>query len=496
MAFLTPQLGWIRLTGILVIFGGLAVSRAGLSARNCVILLILPLVSWLVLCHGRSDIKSTTTSGHEIITEVRGRTFLHPFGIGGTVIGSTAPGWESVRVGFENNFAQNLELGAQLVVYHGNSKVVDLVGHSSKQPGYTAETLQCVFSSGKNMEAVVLAMLVDRGLVKYDDAVSKHWPEFGQHGKQDVTLADVMRHEAGLSYFSKPGDPKTPVLVTKAMLMDLDMLETTMADSGLNMPVGERCYHALTRGWIVSAVVRRVDPKQRTLGMFLREEVCEPLGITYFCGIPGPEQANYKLADLTFPPKLYTRCCEELPDKLGFGDKQRAVFMAAVAETGGAGSVPAAEWMVPPSPHFTNTPEGRAAEIPSAGMYTNARSMAKVNACMANGGKLGGVRIMSEKACTDSMAFVVTKQCKFLHSPVPFSQGGFSEYAAMPPSNVSRLCNGFFGWGGWGGSLSIFNPEKGIAVSYTMTGMGNDLGVGFKARFDNLMSPVASIISQ
>merc|ERR1712008_660206 len=175
--------------------------------------------------------------------------------------------------------------------------------------------------------------------------------------------------------------------------------------------------------------------------------------------------------------------------------------MAADKARGGAG-VPGgvhlpAEWMMPAaSPHFTNTPEGRAAEIPSAGMYTNARSLAKVNACMANRGKLGGVRIMSEKACADSMAFVVTKKCRFMHFHTPFSQGGFAEYAAMPPSSVSRFCNGFFGWGGWGGSLSIFNPEKAVAVSYTMTGMGTDPGVGFKARFDNLMSPVASIISQ
>jgi len=345
------------------------------------------------------------------------------------------------------------------------------------------------------MEAVALAMLVDRGLVKYDDAVSKHWPEFGQHGKQDVTLADVMRHEAGLSYFSKPGDPKTPVLVTRTMLKNLDALEKTMAESGLNMPVGERCYHALTRGWIVSAVVRRVDPKQRTLGMFLQEEVCEPLGITYFCGIPEQEQANYKLADLVLPPLFYTLCCE----------LHLVAAMAADKARGGAG-VPGgvhlpAEWMMPaPSPHFTNTPEGRAAEIPSAGMYTNARSMAKVNACMANRGKLGGVRIMSEKACADSMAFAVTKNDRGLNFHAPFSQGGFAEYAGVRGATISpifsRFCNGFFGWGGWGGSLSIFNPEKGVAVSYAMTGMGNDPCGGIKTRFNNLMLPVASIISQ
>jgi len=76
------------------------------------------------------------------------------------------------------------------------TKVIDLVGNSSKQPGYTAETLQCIFSSGKNMEVVVLAMVVDRDLVNYNDAVSKHWTGLKKHGKEAVTLVDVMRNKA------------------------------------------------------------------------------------------------------------------------------------------------------------------------------------------------------------------------------------------------------------------------------------------------------------
>jgi len=437
----------------------------------------------------------------EITTQVKGRTFLRPFGLGpfslgGTVTGSTAPGWESVRAAFEDNFAKNLELGAQLVVYHGSTKVVDLVGYSSKQPGYTAETLQCVFSCGKNMEAVALAMLVDRGLVGYNDAVAKYWPEFGRHGKQNVTLADVMRHEAGLSYFSKPGDPKTSVIVTKAMLRDLDSLENVIADSGLNMPVGDRCYHAVTRGWIVSAVLRRVDPKRRSLGMFLREEVCEPLGITYFCGIPEPEQASYKLADLVPQPPLYTRWCEDFPAKLGLGDQRLAAAVKELtADKASPFFVPAAEWSG--NPEFNNTPEGIAAEIPSAGMYTNAGSMAKVNACMANGGKLGSVRIMSEKACADSMAFAVAKEDKGFKWVVPFSQGGFGDLGAAEgvtaDPTVANLAKGFFGWNGWGGSMSWFNPEKRVAISYTMTGMSNRLSGG--PRVINLMRPLASIVS-
>ena len=129
---------------------------------------------------------------------------------GGVVDGFAAPGWEGVRNAFENNFGLNQELGAQLVIYKDGILQADLCGRneaakataygqvfecseretclikkctnaaSNVQQEYSPEHLQCVFSSGKNVEAIAMAMLVDRGLVAYDDPVCKHWPEYGQ----------------------------------------------------------------------------------------------------------------------------------------------------------------------------------------------------------------------------------------------------------------------------------------------------------------------------
>jgi len=300
-----------------------------------------------------------------------------------------------------------------------------------------------------------------------------------------------MRHESGLSYFSKPGDPKTSVVVTKAMVKDIDTLEDTIANSGLNCPPGERHYHAHTRGWIVSAVLRRVDPKKRTLGKFMQDEICGPLGITYFCGIPEPEQANYKIADMVHQPPNYTKYCEDWPAKLGLVAPQAPLPQESHL------FVPTAEWW-DFTANFNNTSEGRAAEIPSAGMFTNARSMAKVNACMANGGKLGNVRIMSEKACADSMAFWISNLDKSLNFSVPICQGGFGDYGRVEASsadpNRTSACNGFVGWEGMGGSMSYWNPEKHVAVSYVMNGMlSRDNGA---YRTTNLICALASIISQ
>ena len=100
-----------------------------------------------------------------------------------------------------------LELGAQLVIYRKGEVVVDLCGAAPEAAGYTPETLQCVYSSGKNMEAVAVAMLVDRGQLSYESPVAHYWPEYGQHGKDNITVADVMRHEGGVPYLADPDAP-------------------------------------------------------------------------------------------------------------------------------------------------------------------------------------------------------------------------------------------------------------------------------------------------
>ena len=117
--------------------------------------------------------------------------------------GSVEPGFESVKKLFENNFTRGSEESAQLCVYVGDRRVVDLWG-SVTDPAYSADTLTNVFSSTKSLTAIALACLHDRGLLDYSDKISQHWPEFGQNGKQDITVADLMRHEAGLAYMTEP----------------------------------------------------------------------------------------------------------------------------------------------------------------------------------------------------------------------------------------------------------------------------------------------------
>ena len=111
------------------------------------------------------------------------------------VDGMVAPGYESVKEMFEDNFKKGREKNSQLCVYVKEEKVVDLWGSSNADKQFNADTLMNVFSSTKSLTAILLARLADKGLLKYDSAISKYWPEFGQKGKEKTTVADLMRHE-------------------------------------------------------------------------------------------------------------------------------------------------------------------------------------------------------------------------------------------------------------------------------------------------------------
>ena len=123
-----------------------------------------------------------------------------------SIEGTVAVGYESVKEMFEENFRAQRDDNAQLCVYVGDDLVVDLWGFSSDK-NYDGDTLTNIFSSTKSLTAICMAMLYDQGLIKYTDKISKHWPEFVEHGKGEITIADLMRHEAGLAAFDQSLDP-------------------------------------------------------------------------------------------------------------------------------------------------------------------------------------------------------------------------------------------------------------------------------------------------
>ena len=121
--------------------------------------------------------------------------------------GTVAPGFESVRGLYERNMQRLEEKNTQLCVYHRGEKVVDLWATAIGDSGFSPDSLINVFSSGKSLEAIAMASLVGKGLLRYDAKITEYWPEFGESGKDELTVADLMRHEAGLAAFNTTLEP-------------------------------------------------------------------------------------------------------------------------------------------------------------------------------------------------------------------------------------------------------------------------------------------------
>ena len=387
-------------------------------------------------------------SKEEVTTNVSPIVNHGQFGSGGTVVGFSKH--DNVRAAFEENFARRLELGSQLVIYEKGEKIVDLYGFSPETEArrddkiveYDGDTLQCVFSSGKNMEAIAVAMLVDRGLINYDDLVTKHWPEFGANGKDVVTISDVMRHAGGVPFVVDPGSPNKTIPITPEDIFGLDGLEQKICQAPRYPPSSSptpTSYHAHTRGWIVNGILRRVDPRGRSLGKFIREEITDPLSkvsdtgdVKIFCGIPEEEQPSLTFANVEKGSDLYNISALVLPSFAGFGEELTAETVKVLLREDVRKQV--VSWLKPPiiSMEYIDSPEARSIEYSSAGMFGNARSIAFINAAaMAGDGSIDGVRLLSNEAVKKSMGDIVSRVDASLDLTFGVSRGGYGSFEGL-----------------------------------------------------------------
>ena len=232
-----------------------------------------------------------------------------------TISGTVAPGYEAVKAAFESNYQQGLERNSQLCIYKDGQAVVDLWGENTETEttrppamnaqglprystapaeGYDGDTLQIVYSSTKAMAATVFALAADRGLLAYDDKVAKHWPEFAQNGKEDITIADVLRHDAGLQAFDEAitlEDTELQADPSGNMSRIIAAQKPWAWRGGPDEGLTPRIYHAISRGFILNQILLRADPQRRTIGQWMHAELCGPLGADFYCGSSGtPER--------------------------------------------------------------------------------------------------------------------------------------------------------------------------------------------------------------
>ena len=196
--------------------------------------------------------------------------------------GGVDEGYGKVADAFRANFAAGREVGAAVAVYRNGVKVVDLWGGYrdgiAKAP-WQRDTMVNMFSTTKGVAALAVALAVSKGLFGYDDKIVDHWPEFAQAGKADVTVRQLLGHQAGLCVL-KPAP-------TVRDVADPSRLSAMLAAQKPAWPPGTRHgYHAITLGWYESELIRRTDPAGRTLGRFLADEVAGPLGLDLHIGLP------------------------------------------------------------------------------------------------------------------------------------------------------------------------------------------------------------------
>lgn len=393
-----------------------------------------------------------------------------------------------------------LEEHAQLCVYVGEDKVVDLWATRNPEAGFDGDSLVNVFSSGKSLEAIAIAYLVAQGRLNYSDRVAEHWPEFASQGKDQLTIADVMRHEAGLSAFDVSLHPDQ---LLRESIKD-NRVGAVIENQAPRYREGSerrRDYHALTRGWIVNEIFRRVDDQQRTLGEFLQQEFQQPHGTDLHVGVEDDQLGRIIPVER---PSGYVR--ESL--KPGFMNRR-------VADS--IGHISAKLFRMAPS--FRSSPARgapqpfagletldafneasiRKGETPSANAHCSARGLARLAAVMANGGSANGIELIDENTWQQLHAEPVRSNMG-IHTT--FTQGGVARFdspvsgADVLERSLNRGREGFYGWMGLGGSIFQWHPASKVGFAFVPTSLHvidflNERGKRYQSEVMNCVRRVA-----
>jgi len=368
------------------------------------------------------------------------------------VEGHVSRGFEAVRDTFEENFARRGELGGACSAYYRGEKIVDLWGGvRNRVTGEPWErgTMVVVHSATKGLAAMTLAIAHSRGWLDYEERVATYWPEFAQHSKEKITVRQLLAHQAGLFAFDEPVD--------RSVVADLDRLAEVMARHKPAWEPGTRQgYHGLTLGFYEGELLRRLDPKHRTLGQFFQEEIATPLGEDFYIRLP-EDIPNSRLATLS-PPGLIKMLIGFRPVRLLVeGLNPRSNISRALAVNPGT-SIYLDQSCV----------YARNLEVPAGGGVGTARGIAHAYSVFATGGRELGLRketleLLAAPAVPPTRGFY--DEC--LKGEVQFALG------FMKPCDTLRFGSArSFGSPGTGGALGFADPDAGIGYGYVTSQMG------------------------
>ena len=357
--------------------------------------------------------------------------------------GAVAPGFESVRSLYEHNMLTLEEKNTQLCVYHRGEKVVDLWASATEDGNFSEDSLVNVFSSGKSLEAIAMASLVGRGLLRYEAKVTEYWPEFGANGKSELTIAELMRHEAGLAAFDVTLD-SNDLLTENIKLNNVGRVIESHIQKYRKGGGSKREYHAITRGWIANEVFRRVEPAGRTIGEFLREDISEPLQVDAVIGV---KEGELNRVSRVSPLGFGFQFLESLKPKFLKRRIERNIFqiiallvriLPSVRKGTTRGAPSAIRGMS--SMEFFNDPAFAMGETPSANANCSARGLAKIAAMMSLGGSWAGTEYLSKEAWQAMHDEPIEADMGI--STTTFTQGGVA-FFYVPTGRISKIDNAF-----------------------------------------------------
>jgi CubicO group peptidase (beta-lactamase class C family) len=358
--------------------------------------------------------------------------------------GACEPRFAPVREAFARSFREGGEVGAAVAVHVDGALVVDLwAGHKdfARTQPWQRDTLVNVYSTTKGVTALAAHRLVDEGKLDLDAPVAKYWPEFAQAGKGAIPVRFLLSHRAGL--------PAVRKLLPNEALYDWHaMTEALAAETPWWTPGTAHGYHAVSFGWLVGEVVRRIAGK--SLGAYVRDTFAQPLGLDFHIGLAEREHA--RVADILQ---------QTPPDTTG---EAAQMFMRALAQPEG---VTARAFMNPPSMALgPNVPAWRSAEIPGANGHGTARALATLYGRAA----LGDFAVISREAIARCRTEQSHGADLVLGVPTRFGLG----FMLRQESHEGGRClgAGAFGHPGAGGSLAFADPEARLGFGYVMNRMG------------------------
>ncbi|MDE2445983.1 MAG: beta-lactamase family protein [Alphaproteobacteria bacterium] len=339
----------------------------------------------------------------------------------------------AVKKAFSRNFSEHQEHGASIAIKVGDELVVDLwAGHAdrAKQRPWARDTLTNVWSSTKGVVAAAIAIAVDNGHLHYDKPIADVWPEFAVNGKQRITLDQVLSHVSGLNGLNTP--------INEQQLCEWFPYIDALAAMRPHFTPGSACaYHALSYGHLAGETLRRATGQ--SIGAFVNEKICKPLGIEFFIGVP--EAQDHRCAQMV----------------VGEGASS---WVAQVL----ASPYPQACRNPTPDPFAPDRREWRSAEVPGGNGHSDARGLASIYADLAS----NKPKLLSYTARDEATRLRFSGVDESFNLPTAFAAGFRLGDELYPTAKC-------FGHGGWGGTLAFGDPTNQLGFAYvTNTMLGFD----------------------